>query len=211
MLGRLNVRVVLSGVPVRGGGVLLVSNHVSWLDICVLATVERTRFVAKSEVAAWPIVGPVAARVGTFFIVRGSFRDAKRVKDAIAAALGAGGRVAAFPEGTTTDGSRVGRFYPALFQAALDAGAVVQPVAVRYVDEDGRRVDDAAFIDEMSFGQSLWQISRRSLIRAELTFGSPLAGSTRRELATEACAFVRQALGLGDGRRESLPRGRRAA
>src|SRR6185295_17954098 len=130
-------------------------------------TIAGTRFVAKSEVRGWPVVGTVAARTDTFFIVRGRYRDAARVKHEIAIALARGERVCVFPEGTTTDGSTVGRFYAALLQAAVDSGAAVQPVALRYVDAGGNRMDDAAFIGDMTFVASLRKILRHRRLTAE--------------------------------------------
>jgi 1-acyl-sn-glycerol-3-phosphate acyltransferase len=197
-LHALEVEVVRCGVAPAAGPLLLVANHVSWLDVYALNALWEGRFVAKSETRRWPIAGAVAAGFDTFFIVRGSFRDAARTKTAVAAALGAGQSVAVFPEGTTTDGTRLGRFHPALFQAAVDAGAAVQPVAIRYPDADGRPNPDAAFVGDTTFAASLARVLAAPRIRVELTFGSPLdaSGRTRRELAALAHAFVAETLGL---------------
>ena len=195
----LAVRLVLRGAPpVTDGRVLVVANHVSWLDIYALNAVAGARFVAKREVRGWPLVGIVAARFGSFFITRGSCRDAARVKDAIAAALCARERVVVFPEGTTTDGTRVGRFYAALLEAAVETGARVQPVAIRYPGPGGRPHPAAAFIDDMSFATSLTRILREPELHVELTFGAPLDGAchTRRELVAAARDFVVATLGL---------------
>src|SRR5262249_56452210 len=107
----------------------VVSNHVSCLDVYVLNAAQPVRFVAKSETRTWPFVGTIADRFGSFFIVRGSCRDAARVKTRVAEALRAGESVAVFPEATTTDGHRVKPFYGAMFQAALHAAVPVQPAA----------------------------------------------------------------------------------
>ncbi len=207
----LGVRTTLDGAdPVTEGPLLLIANHVSWLDIYALNAIAPSRFVAKKEVRDWPVVGSIAARSGTFFIVRGSCRDAARVKDAIAAALERGERVAVFPEGTTTDGTRLAPFYAALLQAAVDAGVDVQPVAIRYLDADGAPCAAASFIDDMSFASSLVQVLREPVIEVALTFGSPIPalGKTRRELRDLTRGFVLSALGLVEGR---VPRQRLAA
>jgi 1-acyl-sn-glycerol-3-phosphate acyltransferase len=218
MLAILGVELAVRGAPRVHGPVLVVANHVSWLDIDALNAIAGTRFVAKSEVRRWPVVGTVAARTDTFFIVRGSYRDAARVKAAIAAALARGERVCVFPEGTTTDGSRIGRFYAALLQAAVDSGVPVQPVALRYVGPDGNRIEDAAFIDDMTFVASLRKVLRHVRITAELTFGPCIdpAGRTRRDLVRLTRGFVIDVLGLRDDDETSasparLPRSRRAA
>jgi len=213
-LAVLHVDVALQGeASLEPGPVLVVANHVSWLDVHVLNALGCARFVAKSEVREWPIVGSIAAAFGTLFIVRGNFRDAARVKDAIAGALRRGERVVVFPEGTTTDGTRVGRFYPALLQAAIDAHAPVQPVAIRYVGPDGEADPAAAFVDDMSFAESLTRILARPRIAATVHVAPPFAVSysTRRDLAFATRRWITAALLLEDAlqpepRRREHPR-----
>ena len=184
--------------PPRDEPLLVVANHVSWLDVHVLSAGRGARFVAKSETRHWPVVGTVTQAFDAIFIVRSSFRSAARTKDAVAAALRAGERVVVFPEATTTDGTSVGRFYPALFQAAIDAGVRVLPVALRYVDGSGLPSRAAAFIDDMTFGGSLARVIAEPTLRAEVHFGVPLdsRGRTRRELASEARAVIARPLAL---------------
>ncbi len=200
-LASLGVEVTVRGEPqLRDGPLLVVANHVSWLDVYLLNALTPARFVAKSEVRGWPVVGPIAAAFGTFFIVRGSYRDAARVKDAIAAALRDGGRVVVFPEGTTTDGTRVGRFHAALLQAAVDAGVPVQAVAIRYVAPEGGPDPAAAFIDDMSFVESLRRVLGRTHIAAEVHIAPafPSARRSRRELVFAARRWITAALGVED-------------
>ncbi len=123
------------------------------------------------------------------------------MKDAIAAALRRGERVVVFPEGTTTDGTRVGQFYPALLQAAIDAGAPLQPVAIRYVGIDGKPDPATAFIDDMSFAESLARILARPRIVAEVHVAPPYTAShaTRGELAFATRRWITAALLLEDG------------
>jgi 1-acyl-sn-glycerol-3-phosphate acyltransferase len=197
-LAILGVRVrALGAHPLRHGPVLVVANHVSWLDVYLLnAVLGGTRHVAKSEVASWPIAGTIARGFGTFFHARGSFRDAARVKDAVAASLRAGERVVVFPEGTTSDGGEVGPFHAAFFQAAVDARVPVQAVAVRYPGPGGRPDPAAAFVGDMTFVASLVRVLRRRHLQARLTFGPVLLPSdlTRRDLAALSQAFVALAL-----------------
>jgi 1-acyl-sn-glycerol-3-phosphate acyltransferase len=184
--------------PLLAGPVLVVANHVSWLDVQALGAIAPTRFVAKSEVRGWPGSGDLVARVGTIFLKRSSCRDAARVKNLLARALVTGDRFAVFPEATTTDGSRVAPFYAALLQAAVDAAVPVQPVAIRYRETDGARSAAAAFVDEMTFAGSLTRVLARPRLVAELTFGAPIyaADKTRRELAAECRAFIAATLGF---------------
>jgi len=178
--------------------VLLVANHVSWLDVYALNAVAPACFVAKSDVRDWPVFGTIATRFGTLFIVRGSYRDAARVRRAAADVLRAGERVVVFPEGTTTDGTLVERFYPALFQAAIDARTLVQPVALRYLDARGRPTRGAIFVGDMTLVTSIRRVIAEPSLNAELAFGQPLdaAAHTRKELAHLAREWIAATLGL---------------
>src|SRR5262245_5697416 len=112
--------------------VLVVANHVSWVDIFALHAVGPVRFIAKAEIARWPLLGRLVAGVGTLFIERSRRHDTHRVNQEVARALEAGDIVAVFPEGTTTDGSEVLPFKPSLLQPIVDAAGFAQPVAIRY-------------------------------------------------------------------------------
>jgi len=201
MLDAVGVDVRVRGVrPLLAGPVLMVANHVSWIDIQALGTVGGARFVAKSEVRDWPIVGTMAARLGTVFLRRNHRRDAMRVKNLLAELLVTGERIVVFPEGTTTDGRQLGPFYAALLQAAVDAAIPVQPVAIRHVEPDGTTCAAAAFVDDMDFMTSLGRVLERPRITTELVFGPPIwaADKTRRELAARCRAFIADALGCAD-------------
>jgi len=169
------------GLEVRGDlpdddlPVFIAANHVSWLDIWVINSVCPTLFVAKSEIRGWPVFGWLAARVGTLFIERARRTDTRKVNDRIVARLAlAGERIAVFPEGTTTDGSVVRPFHASLFLPAVDAGARVHPVAIRYVDQAGMRSSVPAYIDELPLLASMWRIAGASGLRAELHFLTPI-------------------------------------
>ena len=194
----LGVRVRVRGAIPHATPVLVVANHVSWLDVYALNCLLRACFVAKREVRAWPFVGTMVAAFGALFIRRGSPRDAARVRDQITDALHRGDRVAVFPEGTTTDGTSLRRFYPALFQSAIDSGGMVQPIAIRYVDDHGQPTAAAAFIDDMTFMASLRRIAAAPRITVELHFGPPRSAvdRTRRELAADCHSWIAERLGV---------------
>ena len=187
LLAILRIRLTIrGGVPWQGGGgILFAANHISWLDIFLLNAVHPMRFVAKSEVRGWPLAGFLAARAGTLFLDRNSRRDAGRANRDIENALREGHFVALFPEGTTTDGRQVRHFHAALLQPAIDADTPLQAVAVRYSGENGEPDTAPAYIDNLSFGDSLRNILRRPAIQAELHFTALLTphGRNRRELA----------------------------
>ncbi|WP_225860324.1 lysophospholipid acyltransferase family protein [Streptomyces triticiradicis] len=183
------VRTRITGAARPTGGVLIVSDHVSWLDIPLLAAVRPARMVAKAEVRGWPVAGALAARGGTLFIDRDRLRALPGTVERIAAVLRGGSAVAAFPEGSTWCGRARGRYRRALFQAALDAGVPVQPVSIRYRSADGATSTAPAFVGEDSLPASLWRVvSARGLV-AEVGLRPPLpAGShpDRRSLAGAA-------------------------
>jgi len=201
MLRPLRLEVRARGhLPARDTPLLLVANHSSWLDSYALNTVSAARFVAKSEVREWPLVGTIADRFGTFFLQRGSYRAAARMVGALTDALCGGQPVAAFPEGTTSAGDGVLPFYPALFHAAVRSGAAVQPVAIRYRAADGTATRAAAYVGDMSIADSLRLLLREPSLTAELIFCAPLApaGRNRKQLAAQARAAITAALAGDD-------------
>ncbi|MFB7664859.1 lysophospholipid acyltransferase family protein [Kitasatospora sp. NPDC056138] len=182
-----------TGGPTHGGGVLLVANHVSWLDILLIAAVLPGRMLAKTELRGWPLLGPLAAWGGTIFIDRDRLRALPGTVEEIAAALRRGERVVVFPEGSTWCGRNGGRFRPALFQAAVEAGAAVQPVAVRYRLADGSPTTTPAFVGEDGLLSSLRRVvAVRGLAADVLPLALIPAGRypTRRSLARAAQAAV---------------------
>ena len=189
LLDMLAVRLCVSGAPAdRAQPLMLVANHVSWLDIFAINAVVPARFVAKSEVRRWPLVGWLCARAGTIFIERARRHDTARINHAIGRALAAGDVFAVFPEGTTTDGSAVLKFHASLLEPALEAGAAVQPVALCYECNDGTLCTEAAYDGDKSLWDALMGMTSRREIVARVWFLQPLAPQTRhrRELALAA-------------------------
>jgi 1-acyl-sn-glycerol-3-phosphate acyltransferase len=162
------VRVRVTGDAVPGGGLLLVANHVSWLDIPLLAAVRPARMLAKSEIRRWPVAGGPTARAGVLFIERDRPRALPGTVDAIAGALRAGAAVAAFPEGSTWCGRAHGPFRRAVFQAALDAGVPVQPVRIRYLAGERAVSTTPAFVGVDTLLASLWRVASARGLRAEV-------------------------------------------
>ncbi|MFJ5833367.1 lysophospholipid acyltransferase family protein [Streptomyces sp. NPDC093089] len=157
------VRVRYAGAAPAEGPLLIVANHVSWLDIPLVAAVLPGRMVAKAEVRGWPVLGVLAALGGTLFLDRDGLRALPGAVRAIAGVLGAGGRVVVFPEGSTWCGRAGGRFRPAAFQAALDAGADIQPVRIDY-----RPAGAAAYVGDDPLGASLWRVVTTRRLTAEV-------------------------------------------
>ena len=199
MLRGFNVQVRIRGMlPSARHPIVFVANHVSWLDPHLLNLVSGARFIAKDEVATYPLFGTIVHQFGAIFIRRGSIRDAYRVKCEAAATLSNGEHVAFFPEGTTSTGTRINYFYPALFQAAVDSGATVRPIAIRWHHADGRLNLDAGFIDDMTLVESIVLLLKHRVLYAEVTLCEPLeaAGATRRDLAHRTRVMIAQELEL---------------
>ena len=187
LLRQLGVRLRVEGALTDSRPLLLVANHVSWLDIFAINAVHPVRFVAKAEIRRWPAIGWLCQRSGTLFIERGRRRDAGRVSLMMAQAMQAGDLVAVFPEGTTSDGTQVLRFHSALLQPALKSAAVVQPVALRFEEGDGTLCTDAAYDGDKSLWRSLCDIIARPMIVARISFLPVLhAQPDRRTLADAA-------------------------
>ncbi|MFI1223735.1 MULTISPECIES: lysophospholipid acyltransferase family protein [unclassified Streptomyces] len=184
------------------GGELVVANHVSWLDVPLIASVLPGRMVAKSEIRRWPLLGSLAALGGTLFIDRDRLRALPAAVRTVAAALRSGSRVVVFPEGSTWCGrGGGGAFRPAVFQAAIDAGVTVRPVRIAYrtgAHACGPAAGAAAFVGDDPLAASLWRVVRAAGLtgRVDVLGPIPAAGEDgRRALAHRARAAV---LGPGD-------------
>ncbi len=188
---------VRGSAPVLGP-VLVVSNHVSWLDILVINAARPCRFVSKADVKSWPLLGRLVEEAGTLFIEREKRRDAVRVVHHLAESLRAGDVLAVFPEGTTGDGRSVLPFHANLLQAALSAHAPVLPVALRYVHaKDGGLHDAPTYVGDTTLVASIWRtLCARDLV-ARLDFGLPqlAEGRDRRAWAEALREDIRQRLG----------------
>jgi 1-acyl-sn-glycerol-3-phosphate acyltransferase len=184
------------GTP-RPGAKLLVANHVSWLDIAAIhAVIPEARFVSKSDVRHWPLVGRLVAGAGTLFIEREKKRDALRVVHQMAEALQAGDTVAVFPEGTTGDGRTLLPFHANLLQAAIATACPVQPVVLNFFDAAHAVSPVVEFLGETTLAQSLWRIAGARGLGVEVRV-LPAEGSAhadRRALAAHLHDSIGKAL-----------------
>jgi 1-acyl-sn-glycerol-3-phosphate acyltransferase len=201
VLDILNVR-VRADAPQPAPGSLLVANHISWLDPVVLNALWPTAVVAKSETRRWPLLGSMLERNDTLFVERRPCRALLALNAGIAVHLARGETVAVFPEGTTTDGSRLLAFRAALFEPAVRGGHAVVPLALAYRDRAGRRCAQAAYVDDMSLWQSLRRVARLDCVEVEVAACDPLPrpGLHRRAAARLARAVIQQRL-----RRAAMP------
>lgn len=175
---------------------LLVTNHVSWLDIPALFYVLDAAFVAKQDVVRWPVIGTMATRSGTIFLARGQRNAAKTTADAMTWRLAQRRHVILFPEATTSDGRGVRRFYARLYQAAVRTHSRIQAVAIRYPGLDGPQ-GAAPFIDDDALPGHLWRLLGEKNIVAELHFCDPIVPEAdRRTLANRTRHQICNALGF---------------
>jgi 1-acyl-sn-glycerol-3-phosphate acyltransferase len=193
------LRVIGPAYPVRaaGRGFLTVADHVSWLDVPVLCAVYGSRMLAKAEVRGWPVIGPVAAAAGTVFLRRDRLRALPAAVAAMAQALRTGDVVAGFPEGTTWCGIARGRYRPAMFQAAVDAGVPVVPVSLRFTVDD-LLCTRVAFVGAHTLPGAIWRTVTQPRLEVRVRAGQAIspAGSTRRDLAGRAQRAARDGLGI---------------
>jgi len=188
MLGLMRIELRVSGQPPARGPILLVANHISWLDILVLHAAGYCRFVSKADVKQWPIVGTLATAAGTLYIERESRRDAMRVVHHMAEHLRTGDVVAVFPEGTTGDGITLLPFHANLLQAAISADVPVLPVALRFVDgRTGQTSFAPSFVGDETLVGSLWRTLSTNSLVAEVNYGEAqqAQGRGRREWALD--------------------------
>jgi 1-acyl-sn-glycerol-3-phosphate acyltransferase len=197
LLALLNVECRISGdLRAEAGNLLVVANHISWLDIIVLNALCPVRFVAKAEVARWPVAGRLVRGAGTLFVERTRRRDTHRVNRVVAEALAQGDIVAVFPEGTTSEGASVLPFKSSLLQPIVDAQGEVQPLALRYRTPDGVRSAAPSYVGDDPFMASFWRVCGMEALVVEVVAldRMPAAERHRRALAREAEAAIRTVL-----------------
>lgn len=184
--------------PVSGRGALVVNNHISWLDIVAINAAQPMRAQAKSEVRTWPVLGRLANAAGTVYVDRERLRLLPGAVAELASVMRAGSMVNVTPEGTSWCGLARGRFHTAPFQAAIDAGVPVVPIALRFRMSDGRETTAPAFIGDETLIDSLRRVARlRGLVLELHVLREIPAGVTgdRRTLATLAEVAINAALG----------------
>jgi 1-acyl-sn-glycerol-3-phosphate acyltransferase len=198
MLRLLGIGLVVRGrAPhLRGHGVLIVANHISWLDIHLLHSILPCRFIAKADIARWPLFGWLAAQTGTLFLAREKRSAIREMNVTMASLLAKGECLTLFPEGTTTAGDRVLPFRGALLEPVIQAHASLCPVSIRYLDAQGQRTETPAYYGEMTLVESLWRIASGEPFTAEIEFMPALAAGSgdRRSLVAEVENQIRSGL-----------------
>ncbi|MEY2928062.1 MAG: hypothetical protein RL367_2539 [Pseudomonadota bacterium] len=178
------IRIETSGSPSALPGTLFIMNHISWADVPVAMAILDADFVAKSDVAGWPVIGALARRFGPVFVARGQRQRSHDQADAIRSRLRAGRSVILCPEGTTSDGASILPFRTSLF-AAADAASTLQPIILRYLDPDGSapasaRMRELAWIDDDSLLPGAMRVACKPSL-ALLEFLPPVTGTSDRK------------------------------
>lgn len=192
-----NIQLLVQGSELLGDApYLLVSNHISWLDIHVINAFMPIRFVAKSEVAGWPIFGWMSKQLGTVFIKRDSARHARQVVGQLAQVLKTES-ICIFPEGTSTVGEHVLPFKPNLFESAIVAQSPVFPLALQYLSgSTGMRSESPAFVGDMSLLESMSNIIKNHSLVAQITVlpEFPLSQYTQRPDRKQLAGYCQEAI-----------------
>lgn len=199
LLRALGVRLVVDRAPpaanLQG---LMVSNHSSWIDIFATNAVQAVRFISKSEIRDWSVLGRLVTMAGTLYVERGNRSKINETNQSIRDAVAAGDLVGFYPEGTTTDGTYLLPFKTNLFQPAVDYQMTVYPVAVSY-RQRGQKTRIASYEGDTSFGESFLSLTRATGLEVHVAFGDPIDGTTfahRAALASAAQEAIARMTGL---------------
>jgi 1-acyl-sn-glycerol-3-phosphate acyltransferase len=177
---------------------LMVSNHSSWIDIFATNAVQAVRFISKSEIRDWPVLGRLVTMAGTLYVERGNRSKINETNQSIRDAVAAGDLIGFYPEGTTTDGTYLLPFKTNLFQPAVDYQMTVYPVAVSY-RQRGQKTRIASYEGDTSFGESFLSLTRATGLEVHVAFGDPIDGTTfghRAALASAAQEAIVRMTGL---------------
>jgi len=191
------------GISVSGGqrqslpiSFLLVSNHVSWMDICVIRALFPVRFIAKEEISLWPVVGASAREAGTLFLGRQRLSSFRETVVLVQESLERNVPVAVFPEGTTTTGDRLLPFRTGIFEVCRRTGQPVLPLSIRYENSDRTPLTAVSYTGGESFARSFWRTLGEARITARVSVADPVfpEGSDRKQLAGKVWHRVRAGL-----------------
>ena len=183
--------------PASNPSRLLVANHISWLDPLVIQTLQHSIFVAKQEVSQWPVVGHIAKGCDVVFVNRGSPSSARKMVQGLTEALQNNMCIAGFPEGTSTEGHKVGLFHSNLFEVAVANSCEVVALSLRYKDPASQVMRlEPAFVGDIGFLQSLHRVVCAPPMVVQVVVSDPIAshGHTRRTLAQLAQSKVQTQL-----------------
>ena len=189
----LGLRVSYSGHPITKGGILYIANHISYFDIVALGSILPARFIAKSDIAEWPIFGFLSKLTRTIFVDRlaaGAYHQISLIKERLQKSEA----LLLFPEGTSSDGSRVLPFKTSLFAAPKAANALVQPITIRYTRLNGMPIERSqkpllAWYGNMDLAPHLWRALSLGTLNVEIQFHETVRANdfSNRKLLAQHC------------------------
>ena len=194
---RIGIKVSVIDEHLLASHSLIVSNHLSWLDIFLINVAQPSRFIAKESIRSWPLVGWLATKAGTVYLNRSSARDLRNAFNVLVTSLGQGEHFVFFPEGTSGGTqNRLLPFHSNLFEAAINAGASIQPCVLHYVDESNQFHFAIETTEKLGLVQSILRVLRSDTIHAKLIILPTIstAGMQRRELTQVAYDAILEAL-----------------
>jgi 1-acyl-sn-glycerol-3-phosphate acyltransferase len=180
-LPRMGIGIEAVGSPVAAG--LIASNHLSYLDILVYSAIAPCAFVSKREVRSWPAVGWIATLAGTIYVDRSRLSETHAIQPEIQSALSGGLRLFLFPEGTSSDGSRILPFHSSLFQPAVDLQAPVSAAHIAYAIPDGDSGTEACYWGTMRLFPHLINLLGKHSVTATVNFSRNIFHLTDRKQA----------------------------
>lgn len=193
ILRLLRIKTRVHGTPPTRG--LLVSNHLSYLDIIVYGAHQPLIFVSKADVKSWPLLGTLVGFAGTLFINREKRSDVGPITAAMAEVIGQGVVVVIFPEGTSSGGENVLPFRSSLLAPAAEGGFHATPTAIQYKVKDGSAADEVCYWRDMTFGPHLFNLVGKDSIEAVVRYGAAVTGvDDRKELTRRLHVEVSQLL-----------------
>ena len=188
ILKALDIGSQIEGQPPTCG--LVVSNHLSYLDIIIISATMPCFFVAKMEIDGWPFFGKAARSGGTIFLDRSSRVSAMTVAEQMTERLKLPVPVLLFPEGTSTDGAQVLRFHSRLIDPATTTGAPITAAAIRYVIDGDVKERELCWYGDEEFITHLWKVLGVTGFSAQLRFGEPQIYPHRRVAADRTHAEI---------------------
>lgn len=195
LLKLLDIQLIVAGeVPLKFNNTLLVANHISWLDILIIFTVTKPRFVAKKQIASWPFIGSLVKLGNTIFIERENKRSITQVNVKMSDALQQGSCIAIFPEGKTTLGSSVEAFKSSLFDSILRSKGEVLPIALQYLDCSSSITTQPSFAGNITLMQSIWNILSCYKLTVKVSFEQPLQANQFLDRSSLALAAQKEVI-----------------
>jgi len=191
----LNVNVIFHGAEVEAPK-MLVSNHISWMDIFVLGSVYKGHFIAKNEISSWPVLGPIITSAGTLYIKRGVHTAIKSLGLQIAQIIKNKNNVLFFPEGETSEGKEIKHIYSGLFESAIIAGMDVEPLLIIYSDSSGHPSKSVPYTDNQHLLSSIWNVLGENQITAHLFALETISSKeyTRKEIGKQVSELLSKKL-----------------